>query len=168
MTATTSPVQVSAQAVEQMIRKDITSADALAKLLTHEHEVLQSRDHQGLSALLERKQALMAQLEQNARQRSGWIKFLAERTRLPAEQCWERLLQELANPEVSELWQQFQGKIKDCKNANEINGKMISRGQRTLKQLLGIIRGQQVQNPKLYTAAGDTRTQNQSHTVIKV
>ena len=158
---------VSAQAVEQLLNRDIGFAKKLLELLEQEHKALNSRSSEQLHQLLTEKQGLMAQFEQSATQRSRWVGFLMERTGLSTEECWEKLLTELDSSSLPQLWQEFQKLINECKQHNEINGKMIARGQKTLKQLLTIMRGQSVEAPELYNASGSTQSQNLSHTVVK-
>lgn len=167
MSTTPSPLQVSAQAVEQLIRQDIRSAESLSELLYQEQQALKSRSHNQLTAILSEKQALLARLESSAGQRSNWINFLVKHSQLTAEQCWQRLLNELNSELLPQLWQEFEEKISTCKQSNEINGKAISRGQRTLKQLLGILRGQHMETAKLYNATGETHSGRISRTVVK-
>lgn len=162
-----SSVNVSAQAVRQLIEQDILVAQQLAKLLEQEHQTLQTRDSEQLNHVVVEKQHCMAKLETSAKQRGGWISFLAERTGMAPKDCWLRLLEELKDPALLPLWQDFQLKLNECKAHNEINGKIISRGQKTLKQLLGLLRGQNIETPRLYNASGGAHQQNASHTVIK-
>lgn len=159
--------QVSASAVQQLLDQDIATATSLLTLLQEEHEVLQQRDHARLGTLINDKQALMALLEQNATQRSAWVRFLVERTQLSNEACWERLLNELDGVQLPPLWNQLQAIIADCKTHNDLNGKMIARGQKTLQQLTGLMRGQSTEAPSLYTASGSTQARTHSHTVVK-
>lgn len=171
MTAKLSPTpaspQVSAPAVQQLLEQDINTATALLALLQEEHEVLEQRDHLRLGKLINDKQTLMAALEHNAKQRSVWVRFLVERTQLSNEACWERLLNELDGVQLPPLWQQLQTVIAECKTHNELNGKMIALGQRTLKQLTGLMRGQSVETADLYTASGGTESRKHNHTVVK-
>lgn len=167
MNTTNTPLQVSAQAVEQLIRKDIDTSEQLTALLTREQTALKERAHNTLRELLSEKQTLMAKLESNANQRSRWASFLAERSQLTQEQCWERLLKELNSELLPNLWCEFEEKIKECRRQNDVNGKVISRSQSTLKQLLGVLRGQYIESPKLYNATGTAHSQNLSHTVVK-
>jgi len=109
----------------------------------------------------------MAKLEASAKQRGGWISFLAERTGMAPKDCWLRLLEELKDPALIPLWEEFQLKLNECKEHNDINGKIISRGQKTLKQLLGLLRGQSMEAPRLYNSSGDAHQHNTTHTVIK-
>lgn len=163
----TASTNVSAPAVQQLISQDIQTSGALLKLLKEEHQVLQQRDHTRLGSLIGEKQVLMAQLEQSAKQRSGWVNFLVQRTRLSNEVCWDRLLQELDAVTLPPLWKEFQDLVEDCKKHNDLNGKMIARGQKTLQKLMGLMRGQTVEPSNLYTAKGSTQSQNSSHTVVK-
>ncbi len=162
-----SSINVSAQAVRQLIEQDILVAQQLSKLLEQEHQVLQSRDSEQLNRVVAEKQHCMARLEGSAKQRGGWISFLAERTGMAPKDCWLRLLEELKDPALLPLWEEFQLKLNDCKAHNDVNGKIISRGQKTLKQLLGLLRGQSIDTPRLYNASGDAHQHNASHTVIK-
>lgn len=159
--------QLSVDAVRQLLEQDILTAQALLALLQEEHVVLEQRDHGRLGMLINEKQALMATLEQNISQRSVWVRFLVERTQLSNEVCWERLLNELDGVQLPPLWSQVQALVAECKTHNELNGKMIARGQRTLKQLTGLVRGQTTEAPSLYTASGSTQTRTHSHTVVK-
>ena len=162
-----SSVNVSAQAVRQLIEQDIQTAKLLSDLLQQEHQILQQRDANQLNRIVAEKQHCMAKLEQSAKQRGGWINFLVERTGLTPSECWNRLLEELKDPELKTLWSELQELLNDCKQHNDVNGKIITRGQKTLKQLLGILRGQSMETPKLYTASGDAHSHKASHTVVK-
>ncbi len=162
-----SSVNVSAQAVRQLIEQDIQTTERLSTLLQQEHNSLQQRDSQELNRIVADKQYCMTKLEQSAKQRGGWITFLVERTGMTPNESWKRLLEELKDPELPQLWDQLQESLINCKQHNEVNGKIITRGHKTLKQLLGILRGKSVETPRLYNASGDTSAQGQSHTVIK-
>ncbi len=162
-----STVNVSAQAVRQLIEQDIQTAKQLSSLLQKEHDCLQQRDSRELNLIVVDKQHCMSKLERSAQQRGGWINFLSERTGMPPSDCWQRLLQELKDPELVTLWSSFQEALEDCKQHNNVNGKIIARGQKTLKQLLGILRGQSVEPAKLYNASGSAHSHGASHTIIK-
>lgn len=162
-----STVNVSAQAVRQLIEQDIQTAKQLSSLLQKEHECLQQRDSRELNLIIVDKQHCMTKLERSAQQRGGWITFLAERTGMPPSDCWKRLLKELKDPELLTLWDSLQLALEECKQNNDVNGKIISRGQKTLKQLLGILRGQSIEPAKLYNASGNAHSHGPSHTIIK-
>ena len=163
-----STIQVSARTVEQALRQDILDCGTLKALLEQELQLLNDRNSRELQPLINQKQDLMTRLEQSAGQRSQWTRFLVERTGQSTEECWQALLDQLDNPDLHQLWQELNTALRDCQTANEVNGKIIKRGQSTLRQLLSILRGQCVDTPHLYTSSGDTRGQNPSHTVIKV
>ncbi|WP_439134125.1 flagella synthesis protein FlgN [Pseudomaricurvus sp.] len=165
--STTGSDNVSAPAVHQQISQDIQTASTLLELLKEEHQILQQRDHTRLGTLVGEKQVLMAKLEHGAKQRSGWVNFLTQRTGQPNEVCWNRLLQELDGVVLPPLWKELQALVDDCKKHNELNGKMIARGQRTLQKLMGLMRGQSADTANLYNATGNTQAQRTSHTVVK-
>ncbi|MBU3071143.1 flagellar protein FlgN [Aestuariicella sp. G3-2] len=163
----TASANVSAPAVQQLLSQDIQTAGSLLVLLKEEHQILQQRDHTRLGTLVGEKQVLMAKLEQSTRQRSAWVNFLVQRTGMSNEVCWNRLLNELDPVQLPPLWNELQALINECKQHNDLNGKMIARGQKTLQKLMGLMRGQMIEPANLYTAKGSTQTHSNSHTVVK-
>lgn len=162
----TSP-SLTPQAIERLLSTDISVARRLIELLQEENDALISRDRANLDTLITEKQQLMEKLDFNSNQRSRWIKPMVDSSGKPQEECWQQLVESLDDGSLTPLWQEFQDLINDCKQHNERNGKLISRGQNTLRQLLAIFRGQYVDAPKLYTASGATQSNSQSHTVTK-
>lgn len=149
--------------IEQFIEQDFSAAEQLLQLLQQERQALESRDREALQRTLEAKLNPMQILERNAQQRaqlltgngysnnnSGWLRFLADRKQ-------HRLIPR---------WQQVTDLVKQGKEANEINGKLIARSRQTLEKVLSLLRGQ-TNTPSLYTNAGKTSNQTLSHTLIK-
>lgn len=165
---THSNTQVSATTVEQLLQQDLAACRQLAELLDEELEALNGREQRQLQSLIAQKQDLLNNLEHSANLRQQWTRFLSERLNRPTEECWELLLEQLEAPQLLTQWQELKGLLAQCKQKNETNGKIIHRGQQTLRKLLGILRGQSIETPNLYNARGATSGSGGSHTVVKV
>lgn len=151
-------------ALRQMIAQDFAALTQLKQLLTYEREQLEQRKQEELSKIIEKKSALVDQLNNNATQRQHILITLG----LPANAAgWDIFLQRnTATLPLRDEWKQVVGEFEECQQMNDINGKMIARSQQTLNHLLGLLRGK-VPAPSLYTASGATTQQTSSFTVAK-
>jgi flagella synthesis protein FlgN len=154
------------QTVHQLLENSIRITDELLSLLEQERSHLQQRNHNAIPPLLEQKQQLMSQLEQGAELRQQWLADTPQQTDQTQEELWCTLLTELGGPTLSTLWDAFKDKLVACQQGNEVNGKMIGRGQQSIRQLLTLLKGQ-VETPKLYNQAGNTQSHSLSQTVVK-
>lgn len=150
--------------VQQMIAQDTNATHQLKALLLQERELLEQREHEGLPAIIERKDQLLDILGQSARQRQQLLQSLGLKT---DSQSWDDLLSaHAALTPLRESWRTLTEAFSECQRLNEINGKMISRSKQTLGNLLNILRGQ-VATPQLYTQSGSTAGTSARHTLAK-
>ena len=150
--------------LRQMMAQDGDAIARLKQLLLRERELLEARNRDELSAIVEQKSQLVDLLNQNARARqtllrnlglttdaAGWDLFLQRNTlTLPLRDGWKQIIQDFS----------------ECQGLNDINGKMVARSRQTLDHLLSLLRGK-VAAPSLYTAMGTQTQQNTSYTVAK-
>lgn len=150
--------------VQQMLEQDTHAACELLKLLNQESDVLKQRDHEALQVLINEKSDHIALLEAHAAERNALLKSLE----LPADsQGWLAFLQ--ADPQLAPLKSGYDSlniTLTQCRERNEINGKLIGRSQQTLRKLLDLVKGQSP-NADLYTATGTTSQSGLSNTVAK-
>lgn len=143
----------SPEVLRAMLEQDISLIDQLQTLLEQERELLESRQHQPLQALIDAKHPILEQLGEHSRQRQHWL----QQAQLSSDhEGWVTLLG--ANPAsevLIEPWQRLSERFEACQELNEINGKIIGRSRQTLGQLLTILRGQSG-GPQLYNAQGST------------
>lgn len=150
--------------LRQMMAQDGDAIARLKQLLLRERELLETRNHDELSAIVEQKSQLVDMLNQNARARQNLLRNLGLTTDAAG---WDLFLQRntLTLP-LRDGWQQIVQDFSECQALNDINGKMIARSRQTLDHLLGLLRGK-VAAPSLYTAMGTKTQQNTSYTVAK-
>lgn len=150
--------------LRQMMAQDGDAIARLKQLLLRERELLETRNQDELSAIVEQKSQLVDMLNQNARTRQNLLRNLGLATDAAG---WDLFLQRntLTLP-LRDGWQQIVRDFSECQALNDINGKLIARSRQTLDHLLGLLRGK-VAAPSLYTAMGTKTQQNTSYTVAK-
>jgi flagella synthesis protein FlgN len=150
--------------LRDMIAQDSAALIQLKQLLTYEREQLEQRKQDELAKIIEKKSALVDQLNISAKQRQHILTTL----NLPTNAAgWDIFLQRnTATLPLRDDWKQVVSEFEECQQMNDINGKMIARSQQTLNHLLGLLRGK-VAAPSLYNASGATTQQTSSYTVAK-
>ena len=141
---------LSLNAVQKLISGDINACKALLALLEKEQAQLKERDIEALSQIIEEKAPLLSQLEQSAEVRSAWAR---SQNVQDVAQAWQSLLTQLDSEKLTEDWRRLKVLLQQCKEKNEVNGKMLIRNQKVFARLLDILRGQNTAND-LYNATG--------------
>ncbi len=163
------PLPVAPQAALQLLQQDTIHCQQLLTLLQSEHAVLQQRDTAQLRQIVEAKQTLMMKLEGSAKQRTRWVNAMPEEliTSSETQTKWLALLNAMKEPALLDAWYALDGKLAECKAQNELNGRIINKGQRTLQQLVGLLRGKVANATNLYNAKGTTDQSKGPHTSVK-
>ncbi|WP_020406891.1 flagella synthesis protein FlgN [Hahella ganghwensis] len=130
-----------------LLRKNLDTLIQLDDLLAQERASLERNQMEELDELLEKKKPLLLQIQNNARERTDWIK----NTKLPKKRLF-KLLEEKAPP-VMMLFRDCEQRLLDIKQKNEVNGQIIARSQQRVVRLMQIIRGQS-QQAQLYGKNG--------------
>lgn len=139
--------------LQKSIERDINACKKLIDLLNQEHSALIARNTEILEGIINEKSALLNQLNQSAITRSQWVNHYKSITD-SAEQSDVSSFTALAEKTGLKVkWIELQMLVKQCKTANEINGKAMSRSQVTNEKLLNILRGQH-NAPHLYDGKG--------------
>ena len=144
--------------IEQLLKLDLQHSSRLLELLQQERSTLQQRDSNALAALVEEKDQLIAKLDQSAKLRTQWLQQLGYELN---SKSWKALIDQQNSPVIQTLWQKLESTIKECRDNNEINGRLISRSQQTLTKLLNILRGKRA-STQLYGRDGNTDNHLQS------
>ncbi|TQV84125.1 flagellar protein FlgN [Exilibacterium tricleocarpae] len=164
----TSPPSINPRRIQQLMSADSRACTALLALLKQEQAALKGRDQSRLETLLADKQTYTTALEEGARQRQLLLQEAGLDTTAAA---WRTLLESLDRryPGIglSSAWSALAALFEDCQKHNNINGKMIARGQQTMSRLLNLLRGQTAA-PGLYDRAGSTSGKGPgTHNVVK-
>ena len=142
----------STEDLQQQIQQDTAACTLLLDLLSQEREALKKRDTDALEIILKHKTEKLMQLDNSAKKRTLWAQQLNIDIKSSG---WSQLLQELKKPDIVQSWGALKELIDDCKKSNEVNGKLLSRNQKTLSRLLDVVRGKNTNNT-LYNAYGSS------------
>lgn len=139
------------QAVADLIDQDISLSQQFVSLLQGEREALDQRDYQRFQQLLAEKQPLLALLEQHSQQRKQQLQAMG----LETEAATLELLQQ-QSPATADKWRQLEKLWLQCQQLNNDNQQAVQRTQKTVQQLLGILRGKDT-STQTYDQQGSTR-----------
>lgn len=151
--------------LRQMIEQDKNALKELADCLIKERECLEQRQLEPMQTLIERKIHLIDQISQQVKFRA---QVLAKLNLPQTAEGWSQFLNRhpLTKPLITE-WQAVVTCYEECQELNQVNGKLISRSQKTFGHILNLIRGQ-VAAPSLYGANGSSKNQTTgSYTLAK-
>ncbi|MFZ3206761.1 MAG: flagellar export chaperone FlgN [Pseudomonas sp.] len=136
----------------ELFNDDIGSAEQLLVLIDDEFQALGERDLARLQSILEKKQPLLAQLDQHAQARSQLLLGL----QLSADRAGLQALAERSSQGTAllERGDQLHRLLERCQAANLRNGRLIRSSQASTSSMLGILRGGET--PNLYDSRGST------------
>lgn len=150
-------VAISAEAIESQISSDITACETLLELFEKEQVALENRDAEALAEVIDLKTPQLVHLEESARQRAVWA---TSANADPNSEGFQQIINELNQEKITKDWKALTSLTKQCKERNEVNGKILMRQQQVYGRLMEIMRGQ-TQAPNLYNAYG-TATNNRA------
>lgn len=137
--------------IQSLLEEDVKACNALLQLLEQERSALKERNHEQLEAIIHTKAHHLQHLENSAKIRSEWAHLYQSSEQNPEEK-WRSIMDEQA-PTTVKLWQELKQLLQQCRQENEVNGKILSRNQKTFSRLMSILRGQ-TGSTSLYTNKG--------------
>ncbi|AFU97655.1 flagella synthesis protein FlgN [Simiduia agarivorans] len=141
--------------IMSLIQAELKDAGQLLGLLQQEAGMLAQRKLDQLGQIIEQKSQLLVALEQAG----GKRKALLDANQLPPNDVgWRNLMAKGRDQALMQNWAKLEKLIKQCKAANETNGKLLNRSQRSLSQLTQLLKGQKPAE-NLYTAKGTYKAQ---------
>ncbi len=160
--ANPSPVNLS-NSIHQAIIKDLQASKELLNLLEQEQKAMEDRQRDHLANIVNQKADCMNRVDQQATNR---YQILQSINREASEGAWKALVLEQNDEGLINDWNSLLSTLQQCQHHNEVNGRLISRGQQTLNQLLTILRGQ-MNPPELYNQKGAPEARSNTHSVTK-
>lgn len=152
---------MSSSELQNLLEKDRTQLDMLAKLLLDEKACLEKRDLEQLNVLLQQKQQVLTAIEQDdhaRRQLLAKAGLKENQTSLPE---LRRLLSK--SPDYTalvELIESVEKRLLQCRELTEINSAIVHRSRINTQRTLGILRGPSALQG-LYTSHGATSGNNE-------
>lgn len=137
--------------LKQYLSEDLRQLESLAELLRREKELLRQSDVRSLQAVTGEKNALLDDFRKRARLKIQALVAMGYRPDLGEP---SRFIRTTGLTEVYQLWQQADERLRECRQSNQENGRILSHLQKRLGRLTDIFRGSASQ-PKLYGARGE-------------
>ena len=147
---------------QQLTALDNTLRDEFTALsdddLNNIHDAAESKNH--IFEQLEKFEQQRCQLLQNAElepDSKGIKTYMLRHINDPA-----------IRSEVAQFWQDIENLTQTCRRNNKINGIILEKNRQRTERALAILKGQTIETNTTYTASGQTSTQQQSHSFVKV
>lgn len=145
--------------IKKHVDHDLSVCAALLSIMEQEQEALKTRDADKVDSLVEQKIPLLERLENSSKLRQTW----ANNANTPStEEGWAALITELGDGDIKQNWATLKEQYRKIRTQNEINGKLLSKHQGTVKRMLDILRGNTA-TPNLYNASGYSSNGAQSN-----
>ena len=120
------------------VQASLHGLDALERLLEQEQQVLASRDAEALEQLAQEKLSLLKQLQHSI---DGRDRLQQTAGLQPGLDDGGRLVDALKQPALANQWSELLERARRVAELNDINGRLVSQGQRTTRAALGILTG---------------------------
>lgn len=156
------PLPFTATQLKQNVDHDIAACTTLLTLLKEEQEALKNREADKVDSLIDKKVPLLDRLEASSKLRQAWA---ANANTASTEEGWANMLTELGDSSIQTDWATLKQLYIDVRNQNEVNGKLLSRHQSTIKRLLDVMRGNTSNTPNLYNSTGYASSSAQGNKV---
>lgn len=141
--------------LQKLFEKDRTQLDMLAQLLLDEKVCLEQRDLEQLTVLLQKKQIILAAIENDDHARR---QLLAKAGLKDGQTSLPKLRQLLSkSPDhvvLVELIESVENRLQHCRELTETNSVIVHRSRINTQRTLGILRGPSLSG--LYTSHGAT------------
>lgn len=137
--------------LKHLLSEDLRQLESLADLLRREKELLRESDVRSLQSITGEKNALLDDFRHRARRKIQALVAMGYRPDLGAP---SRFILTTGLTDVYQLWQQAETQLRQCQQANQENGRILTHLQKRLGRLADIFRGG-ASLPKLYGARGE-------------
>ena len=132
-----------------------TFSEQLEQILRQEYETLNQQDFDQLMELTRQKQKLVEQLDNLDKQRQQLSS---------GHESFKSYLQSLSDgSQLTKQWHVIRQKLKQCREQNEVNGRLLQKKQQLSAEMLNLLSGNKDAAPATYEADG---TQQKSGSIL--
>jgi len=132
--------------MQHILTQIATFSEQLKDILSKEFETLNAQDFDQLMSLTRTKQNLLAELETVEQQRLQLSSAYASFN--------DYLQQQNEGKQLLNQWNIICQQLKECREQNEINGRLLQKKQQLSNEMLGLLSGQKDASPVTYEADG--------------
>lgn len=152
------------QQLASLLSAEIACAQDLLQILEQEYQALTQAQTDQIESISAAKQQQMQQLQQRLLERD---RFLLRLSLAPGKRGMDLYLKQTPPQHHSQsLWEELQALARRLREQNEINGGIVSLGQRYVQQALNLLTGRS-SSGDTYGPAGGHRSAHQAQTLAK-
>ncbi|MGM0554388.1 MAG: flagella synthesis protein FlgN [Pseudomonadota bacterium] len=146
--------------LQQSLETSIRLAHQLEDALLDETRAVEARQSERLQETVQRKQALLDDLETETRQQQQWVEEHGEAF---TPEGLARLFARLeGGSHLDDRWQALRHCVERCNTLNRGNATLIERDQRRVELSMQILRGEDGTPPTTYNPYGQAQTNTRS------
>jgi len=164
------------QEIKQILQEEVECAHLLLKLLTQEYDALAEHHSSALEEIVQHKQEKIQQLEMIGRQREqlflsiGMVNLKHDIDTNKTETSQSKQFNDhfKNNRQLIELWSELLNIAGQCRDKNQVNGRIVELVSRQSKHALDILRGIAPTTSDLYDNAGQSKSFSSKRTLVHV
>ena len=145
------------QELNALLQQGKKLVEGLLPLLSQQHALLKTRQHQALAELIPPQEQLLGQIMQIEHQ----LHNLLQQQQLPMNRDgMQQLISRSSGHErllLTENWQQFAEPLNACRQQIKVQERVLYRNRQTIKTLLSLLKGQIKPQTSVYQANGQAK-----------
>lgn len=142
-----------AQSLKTLLQKQVNAATAVLEKLKYERDALEQRNFDAIALLQKDKHSLLAQLNDAEASRQQLMKNMQiDLGQAGFDEFCSHVPPQWRNAFIA-LWEERKELLERCKNANEINGRILYHTHQASERIMATLRGQS-QAQFVYNAKG--------------
>lgn len=142
-----------AQSLKTLLQKQVNAATAVLEKLKYERDALEQRNFDAISLVQKDKHSLLSQLNDAEAARQQLMKNMKlDLGQVGFDEFCQHVPPQWRNAFIA-LWEERKELLDRCKNANEINGRILHHTHQASERIMATLRGQ-TQAQFIYNAKG--------------
>lgn len=137
------------------LKQELALLGQLEAVLAQEFTALEQKNTDEVTKNSNKKQELVAQLEQQGQERLG---ILQQAGVASGKEGLDEILRSESSGELKSLWGELETTLLRCQKQNQVNGILLEKGRQQTQQMLNILlnEGEAGQDDGIYDASGNS------------
>ena len=131
-----------ANALKSILQRQVSVATLVLEKLKFERDALEQRNFDNVTFIQRDKHGLLAQINDSEEERQRLMGQLGLDAGDDGFQAFCKQIPPQWQVQFADLWQQRRRCLGDCRQANDVNGRLLHHSQQAAERVLSLIRGQ--------------------------
>ncbi len=147
--------------LDKILKQELACLEQAIILLQSESTAIIERDVDTMGHVLDKKLPLLSQLEQLDQQRQAFFVQHSDQTSYQ-HSAFTQYIKQQALESSRQTWYTIKQRLPECKQQNDLNGRIIQIKKDNTENILQILLGRPVNNTPTYSHLGQTNLQKRS------